>query len=88
MSIGGVVFAALIVLLTIPFAIEVRRRFQGTERTLGTVAVLAAALVGLVNVAKSLGWMPDGPLYWTLNIALVVLFWAMVFQLSRGKRSA
>lgn len=53
-----------------------------------TVALVAGVLLGVVKVVKSLGLMADGPLYWTLNIALSVLFFAMLYQLVRGRDAA
>lgn len=84
MDVGGVVFASLIIVMAIPFAIEIRRQRKG-DKTVGTVALVAGVLLGAVNVIRSLGLMRDGPVYWTLNIALAVLFWAMLLQLFRGK---
>jgi lipopolysaccharide export LptBFGC system permease protein LptF len=87
MDVAGVVFASLIIVMAIPFAIEIRRRREG-DKTLSTIALVAAVLLGAVNVVKSLGLMTDGPVYWTLNFALAVLFWAMLLQLSRGRDAA
>ncbi len=85
-DVGGLVFSALVVVLAIPFAImEVRHR-HGVERNLAIVGLAAAVLFAVVTAAESLGWLRNGPLYWTLRISLGVLFWALAFQVVRRRR--
>ena len=71
----------------IPFALAVRKT-EGPDRTVGIVAVAAAVGVGVVNLLKSAGWLEEGPIYWTFNIAFIVLFWTLFFlRVVRRKRS-
>ena len=85
---GGLIFTALIV-VAIPFAIRDVRHRHGKERTLGTIGVVAAALLAASGGAKELGWLSDGPFYQTLRLSLTFLFLAMLYQVVRfGKRSA
>ena len=84
---GGLLFSALIIVL-LPFGITEVRKRQGLERTFGTVGMVAAFLYAIVGAANSLGWLRDGPVYATLRISLVVLFWAMFFLFVRGRRTA
>jgi len=53
------------------------------ERTLGTLGVVAAALMVVVIAARALGWIEAGPLYSTLKIALCS-FYGSVFSGSPG----
>lgn len=85
MDVAGVVFAALIVLMAIPFAIQLYRKREG-DRTVGTIALVSGVLLGTVNAVRSLGLMTDGPVYWTLNTVFAVLFWVMLIQFLRAER--
>lgn len=85
MDVADVVFAALIVLMAIPFAVQLYRKREG-DKTSGTIALIAGVLLGTVNVVRSLGLMPDGPTYWTLNTAFATLFWVMLIQFLRAER--
>ena len=88
---GGVRFAVLVVVLAIPFALS---HFRGSDsplrtggaKTLLPVVVIAALLLGLVNVIRALGMFENHAAYWTLNIALSVLFWLMLLRLSWTER--
>jgi len=86
MDVGGVIFAALVIVGAIPFALAVRKT-HGAERTVSIAGVVGVVGVGVVNLLKSAGWLAAGPIYWTFNIAFIVLFWTMYFELIRsGKR--
>ncbi len=87
MDLAGVFFAALMIVVAIPFAFVLYRQPEGNKTT-GTIALIAGVLHGAVNVIRSLGLMTDGPVYWTLNTALVVLFWVMLIQFLRGSNTA
>ncbi len=80
---AGVFFAALVIVLTIPFAvIYVRRRGEldpEDRMTLG-VQLAAAFLLGVVKAVRSLGWLSDNAAYWTLNYSLAALFFAMFWR--------
>jgi hypothetical protein len=89
MDVGGVLLASLVIVLAIPFAFEIRRRPENDgTKTLMTAALIAAVALGVLKVVNYSGLMAEGPLYWTLEIALSVLFFAMLYQLVRGKRTA
>ena len=88
---GGALFAVLVVVLAIPFALS---HFRGSDsplrtrgaKTLLAVVVIAALLLGLVNVIRALGMFENQAAYWTLNIALSALFWLMLLRLSWTER--
>jgi hypothetical protein len=88
---GGVLFAVLVVVLAIPFALSHLRGSDsplrtGGAKTLLAVVVIAALLLGLVNVIWALGMFENHAAYWTLNIALSALFWVMLLRLSWTER--
>jgi Tfp pilus assembly protein PilV len=58
----------------------------GGAKTLLAVVVIAALLLGLVNVILALGMFENQAAYWTLNIALSALFWVMLLRLSWTER--
>jgi uncharacterized membrane protein YfcA len=66
------------------------RRMRGMERQLMTIAMLALIALGVVGVSRATGYLLDRNLYVTLNIALPVLFLAMIYQvyLRRKRNSA
>jgi hypothetical protein len=63
---------------------------RGIEKQLMVIAMLTVVALGVVEVARASGHLPDRNLYVTLNIALPVLFLAMTYQvyLRRKKNSA
>lgn len=88
---GGALFAALVIVLAIPFVVSHFRtpdsplRTPGSK-TLAAAVVLAALALGIVNVARLLGAFEHHAVYWTLNIALSGLFWLMLLRLSWTER--
>ena len=84
---GGVLFAALVIVMAIPFAISHLRspdspmRVSGAK-TLAAVVVISALSLGLVNVVRALVRFENHAAYWTLNIGLSLLFWMMLLRLS------
>jgi hypothetical protein len=88
---GGLIFAALVIVLAIPFALSHLRssdsplRVSGAK-TLLAVVLIAALLLGVVNVIRALGRFENHAAYWALNIALSVLFWLMLLRLSWTER--
>lgn len=83
---GGLLFAALVIILAIPFAISHLRSPDSPMRTSGAktlaAVVIASALsLGLVNVIRALGRFENHAAYWTLNIGLSLLFWMMLLRL-------
>ena len=88
---GGILFAALVIVLAIPFALPHLRspdsplKGDGAKPLLGIVLIAAVSL-GLVNVIDALGGFENHAAYWTLNIALSVLFWVMLLRLCWRER--
>jgi uncharacterized membrane protein YfcA len=62
------------------------RRVRGMERHLMTIAMVAVVALGVAGVARASGYLPDRNLYVTLNIALPVLFLAMIYQIYLRKK--
>jgi hypothetical protein len=88
---GGVLFAALVIVLAVPFALSHFRSADSPLRTSGAktllaVVIVAALSLGLVNVVRALGRLENHTAYWTLNIALSALFWLMLLRLSWTER--
>jgi hypothetical protein len=88
---GGILFAALVIGLAIPFALPHFRSPDSPLRTAGArtllaVVVIAALSLGFVNVIRALGAFENHASYWALNIALSVLFWLMLLRLCWRER--
>ena len=88
---GGILFAALVIVLAIPFALSHFRSSDSPLRTGGAkallaVLVIAALSLGFVNVIRALGKFENHGAYWMLNIALSALFWLMLLRLSWTER--
>ena len=88
---GGILFAALVIVLAIPFALSHFRSSDSPLRTGGAkallaVLVIAALSLGFVNVTRALGKFENHGAYWMLNIALSALFWLMLLRLSWTER--
>lgn len=80
---AGVAFAALILLLAIPFAvIYFRRRHELNPRSRAYVglSVAAALFLGVVNVVRAMGLLTNDAAYWTLEYSLGALFWVMFLR--------
>lgn len=88
---GGVLFAALVIVLAIPFALSHLRspdsplRVPGARTLLGVV-VVAGVLLGLVNVIRALGGFENHTAYWALNLALSAFFWFVLLRLCWSER--
>jgi len=88
---GGILFAALVIVLAIPFALPHLRSpdtpLKGDgAKTLLAIVVIAALSLGVVNVVDALGGFENHAAYWTLNIALSALFWVMLLRLCWRER--
>jgi hypothetical protein len=88
---GGILFAALVIVLAIPFASSHFRSPDSPLRTEGaktllTVVVIAAVCLGFLNVIRALGGFENHAAYWTLNIALSAVFWVMLLRLCWRER--
>lgn len=88
---GGVLFAALVILLAVPFASSHLRgpdsplRAAGAK-TLLAVVVIAGVLLGFVNVIRALGSFENHAAYWALNLTLAALFWVVLLRLCWAER--
>jgi hypothetical protein len=88
---GGILFAALVIVLAIPFSLSHFRSPDSPLRTEGAksllaVVVFAALLLGLVNVLRALGGFENHAVYWMVNIALSALFWLLLLRLCWRER--
>jgi hypothetical protein len=88
---AGILFAALVLGLAIPFALPHFRSPDSPLRTPGAktllaIVAIAAFLLGIVNVARALSAFENNAAYWTLNIALSVLFWLILLRLCWRER--
>ena len=88
---GGIIFAAVVILLAIPFAVS---HFASADSPIRTgvpmallVLVIAAALsLVVVNVVRAYGQLENQPVYWVLNVGLSALFWVLLLRLSWTER--
>ena len=88
---GGLIFAGLVIVLAVPFALSHFRSEDSPLRANGAkallaVVVIAALSLGFVNVIRALGMLENHTAYWVLNIALSALFWLMLLRLSWTER--
>ena len=65
---------------------EPEKGVKRIEKQLMAIAILAIVALGVVEVARATGQLPDRNLYVTLNIALPVLFLAMIYQIYLHRR--
>ena len=77
--------AGLIVIAAVCAIIDFRRRRE-MERVLMLVAWGAVALLGVIGVAKELGYLAEGNHYWAINLSLFLLFAALVYQVEQHKK--
>jgi hypothetical protein len=88
---GGIIFAAVVILLAIPFAVS---HFASADSPIRTgapmallVLVIAAALsLVVVNVVRAYGQLENASVYWAFNVGLSVLFWVLLLRLSWTER--
>jgi hypothetical protein len=88
---GGIIFAAVVILLAIPFAVSHLRAPDspiraGAPRTLLTFVLLAALSLAAVNIVRAAGQLEDHRVYWALNIGLAILFWVLLLRVSWTER--
>jgi hypothetical protein len=88
---GGILFAALAIVLAIPFALSHLRSSDNPLRTGGAkmllaVVIITAVSLGFMNVIRALGRFENHAAYWTLNIALSGVLWVMLLRLSWTER--
>ena len=91
MNWGGLIFAGLVIVLAVPFALSHFRckdsplHANGAKTLLGIVVIVALSL-GFVNVIRAMGMLESHVAYWILNIGLAALFWLMLLRLSWTER--
>jgi hypothetical protein len=88
---GGIVFAALVILLAIPFALPHLRSPDSPLKTDGAgtllaLVIIAAVSLGFVNVIRALGAFENDAAYWAASLALSALFWVMLLRLCWRER--
>jgi hypothetical protein len=88
---GGILFAALVIVLAIPFALPHLRGPDSPMRGEGATALLAVVVIaalslGFVNVIRAVGGLENQAAYWTLNLALSALFWLLLLRLCWRER--
>jgi hypothetical protein len=88
---GGILFATLVIVLAIPFALPHFRSPDSPLRGDGAmpllaIVIIAAVSLAVVNVIRALGSFENHAAYWTLNIALSVLFWVVLLRLCWRER--
>jgi hypothetical protein len=86
---AGLIFAGLILVLAIPFAIVYlrgRRELDPRARVYAGLCVAAALILGVVNAIRSLGLLTNDPAYWTFEYGFGALFWVMFLRFSLDQR--
>ena len=88
---GGIIFAAVVILLAIPFAVSnLRARDSpiraGAPKALLVLVILAALSLAAVNIVRAAGQLEDHRVYWALNLGLAVLFWVLLLRVSWTER--
>lgn len=88
---GGIIFAAVVILPAIPFAVSNAKGASGAARFgaskgLTTVVIIAALLLIFVSIVGALDGFPNRSAYWALNIVLAALFWISLLRLSWTER--
>jgi hypothetical protein len=88
---GGIIFAAVVVLLAIPFAVSHFASSDnpirtGAPTTLLVFVILAALALVVVNVIRATGALENQIVYWTLSLGLAVAFWVLLLRFSWTER--
>ena len=91
MHLGGIIFAAVVILLAIPFAVSNLRAPDspiraGAPKALLVLVILAALSLAAVNIVRAAGQLEDHRVYWALNLGLAVLFWVLLLRVSWTER--
>ena len=88
---GGIIFAAVVILPAIPFAVSNAKGANssarlGASKGLMAVVIITALLLIFVSIVGALDGFPNRAAYWTLNIALSIVFWISLLRLSWTER--
>jgi len=88
---GGIIFAAVVILPAIPFAVSNAKGASGAARFgaskgLMAVVIIAALLLIFVSIVGALDGFRNRSAYWALNIVLAALFWISLLRLSWTER--
>jgi len=88
---GGIVFAAVVIVPAIPFAVSQAGGPNNPIRTrasspLVAAVVVAALLLIFTTIVGALDRFENRAGYWSLNIALSIVFWISLLRLSWTER--
>ena len=88
---GGTIFAAVVMVPAIPFALAHAKGASGSGRVgasrgLMAAVIIAALLLIFVSIVGALDGFPNRAAYWALNIALASVFWITLLRLSWTER--
>jgi hypothetical protein len=88
---GGIIFAAVVIVPAIPFAVSHAKganssvRLAASKGLMATV-IIAALLLIFVSIVGALDGFPNRAAYWALNITLAAVFWISLLRLSWTER--
>lgn len=88
---GGIVFAAVVIVPAIPFAVSHAKGGNasgrlGSSKGLMAAVIIVALLLIFVSIVGALDGFPNRAAYWALNIVLAGLFWTTLLRLSWTER--
>jgi hypothetical protein len=88
---GGLIFAAVVIVPAIPFAVSQAKGANssvrlGASKSLIASVLIAALLLIFVTIVGALDGFPNRATYWALNIALASVFWITLLRLSWTER--
>ena len=88
---GGIVFAAVVIVPAIPFALSHAKGGSsparlGASKGLMAAVIIAALLLIFSTIVGALDGFPNRAAYWTLNITLSIVFWVSLLRLSWTER--
>jgi hypothetical protein len=88
---GGIVFAAVVIVPAIPFAVSHAKGANssaplGASKGLLATVIVAALLLIFTSIVGALDGFRNHAAYWTLNIALAAVFWITLLRLSWTER--
>jgi hypothetical protein len=88
---GGIIFATVVIVPAIPFALSHAKGANssvrlGASKGLTAIVIIAALLLIFVSIVGALDGFPNRAAYWALDIALAALFWISLLRLSWTER--
>jgi hypothetical protein len=84
---GGLIFAAVVIVPGIPFAVSHAKGPNtsvrlGASKGLVAAVIIAVLLLIFAGIVGALDGFPNRAAYWALNIALAAVFWITLLRLS------